>query len=387
MDDDGIKVFSLHWRPAPPKLGAQRIAGKTMKIGNLHLSNNLIMAPLAGITDLAFRTIVRRYGCGLCYTEMVSADGLVRGHRATFGYLRSDPGDRPLIAQIFGSDPDVLAAAARVIEEGGLADAVDINMGCPVKPVIRRGAGAALMRDAEKVRLIVQATRKATTLPLTVKIRAGWSPKEKNALEIARIAEQEGADAIAVHPRTASQGFSGRSDWSVIAEVKAALTIPVIGNGDVETPDDVSAMIDSTGCDAVMIGRSALGNPWIFRNALRLRAGEGTELADPEEKVRLIGEHLERSVGLYGEETGVKCFRKHLFWYTRGLRGSAAFRKEAGTILGKSNVLAKVSAYFEELAAGSAEEKKALDFSGNLNISFNQSEAFSRLGPGGTEER
>jgi nifR3 family TIM-barrel protein len=318
---------------------------------------------------------------------MVSADGLARGHRKTFGYLRSEPGDRPLIAQIFGSDPDVLAAAARVIEEGGLADAVDINMGCPVKPVIRRGAGAALMRDPEKIRLILQATRKAMTLPLTVKIRAGWSPKEKNALEIARIAEQEGADAIAVHPRTATQGFSGRSDWSVIAEVKAALKIPVIGNGDVETPDDVSAMIDGTGCDAVMIGRSALGNPWIFRDALRLRAGEGTELANLEEKMRLIGEHLERSVGLYGEETGVKCFRKHLFWYTRGLRGSATFRKEAGTILGKSNVLAKVSAYFEELAAGSAGEKKALDFSGNLNISFNQSEAFSRLGPGGTEER
>lgn len=358
-----------------------------MKIGNLHLSNNLIMAPLAGITDLAFRTIVRSYGCGLCYTEMVSADGLARGHRKTFGYLRSDPGDRPLIAQIFGSDPDVLAAAARVIEEGGLADAVDINMGCPVKPVIRRGAGAALMKDPERVRLIVRQARKAVRIPLTVKIRAGWSPKEKNALEIARIAEQEGADAIAVHPRTASQGFSGRSDWSVIAEVKAALKIPVIGNGDVETPDDVGAMIDSTGCDAVMIGRSALGNPWIFRNALRIRAGKGTELATLEEKVRLIGEHLERSVGLYGEATGVKCFRKHLFWYTRGLRGSATFRKEAGTITGKSNVLAKVSAYFEELAGGSAEEKKALDFSGNLNISFNQSEAFSRLGPGGTEER
>ena len=146
-------------------------------------------------------------------------------------------------------------------------------------------------------------------------------------------------------------------------------------------------MLGETGCDAVMIGRGALGNPWIFRNALRLLAGEGTELANPEEKMRLIGEHLEMSVGLYGEETGVKCFRKHLFWYTRGLRGSATFRKEAGTILGKTKVLAKVSAYFEELAAGSAEEKKALDFSENLNISFNQSEAFSRLGPGGTEER
>jgi nifR3 family TIM-barrel protein len=358
-----------------------------MKIGTLHLSNNLIMAPLAGITDLAFRTIVRRYGCGLCYTEMVSADGLVRGHKATFNYLRSGPGDRPLIAQIFGSDPAVLAAAARVIEEGRLADAVDINMGCPVRPVIRRGAGAALMRDPEKVRLILQAMRRATTLPLTVKIRAGWSPKEQNALEIARIAEGEGVEAVAVHPRTASQGFSGRSDWSVIAEVKTALKIPVIGNGDVETPDDVSAMIDGTGCDAVMIGRSALGNPWIFRNALRLRTGEGIELAAFEEKKQLIGEQLEMSVQLYGEVSGVKNFRKHLFWYTRGLRGGAAFRKEAGTITGKNNVLAKVSAYFATLADGAAEEKKALDIQESLDISFSQSKAFSRLDSGGTEER
>jgi tRNA-dihydrouridine synthase B len=358
-----------------------------MNIGSLQLPNNLIMAPLAGITDLAFRTIVRRYGCGLCYTEMVSADGIVRGQKKTLDFLRTEPGDRPLIAQIFGSDPDVLAEAARVIEEGELADAVDINMGCPVRPVIRRGAGAALMKDPERVRLIVRQARKAVRIPLTVKIRAGWSPKEKNALEIARIVEQEGADAIAVHPRTASQGFSGRSDWSVIGEVKAALTIPVIGNGDVETPDDVGAMIGRTGCDAVMIGRSALGNPWIFLNTLRIRAGEGTELATPEEKRRLIGEHLEMSVGRYGEATGVKCFRKHLFWYTRGLRGSATFRKEAGTITGKDNVLAAVSAYFEMLAMGAAEEKKSLDFSRKLNISCNQREAYSRLDPGGTEER
>ncbi len=332
-----------------------------MKIGNLHLSNNLILAPLAGITDLAFRTIVRRYGCGLCYTEMVSADGLVRGHKASFNYLRTHPGDRPLIAQIFGSDPGVLASAARLIEEGGLADAVDINMGCPVRPVIRKGAGAALMKDPGKVRLILQSTRKATTLPLTVKIRSGWSAADRNAPEIARIAEGEGADAVAVHPRTASQGFSGRADWAVITEVKAALKIPVIGNGDVETPHDVSAMLDQTGCDGVMIGRSALGNPWIFRNALRILAGEGIELAADEEKKQLIGEQLGMSVELYGENSGVKNFRKHLFWYTRGLRGSATFRKEAGTITGKSNVLAKVSAYFETLADGAGEEKKALD--------------------------
>jgi tRNA-dihydrouridine synthase B len=332
-----------------------------MKIGNLHLSNNLVLAPLAGITDLAFRTIVRRYGCGLCYTEMVSADGLVRGHKASFNYLRTHPGDRPLIAQIFGSDPAVLAGAARLIEEGGLADAVDVNMGCPVKPVIRRGAGAALMKDAEKVRLIVQATRRATSLPLTVKIRSGWSAAEKNAEQIARIAEGEGADAIAVHPRTASQGFCGRADWAVITEVKAALKIPVIGNGDVEMPQDVSAMLGQTGCDGVMIGRSALGNPWIFRNALRILAGAGIEEAGLEEKKQLIGEQLEMSVQLYGEESGVKNFRKHLFWYTRGLRGSATFRKEAGTIMGKNNVLEKVFAYFEALADGVAEEKKALD--------------------------
>ncbi len=358
-----------------------------MKIATLQLPNNLIMAPLAGITDLAFRTIVRRYGCGLCYSEMVSADGIVRGQRKTLDILVSNADDRPLIAQIFRSDPAVLAGAARIIEERTLADAVDINMGCPVKPVVRRGAGAALMKDPETVRRIVREARKAVRLPLTVKIRSGWSPKEKNALEIARIAEEEGADAIAVHPRTASQGFGGRSDWSVIAGVKRALAIPVIGNGDVEAPEDARAMIDQTGCDAVMIGRSAMGNPWIFRNALRLFAGEGIEHAPLEEKRRIIGEHLEMSVGLYGELTGVKCFRKHLFWYTRGLRGSATFRKETGTIKGKENVLAAVSTYFEMLAAGAAEEKKALDFSRESGISFSQREAISRLESGSTEER
>ena len=358
-----------------------------MKIGSLHLPNNLILAPLAGISDLPFRTIVRRFGCGLCYSEMVSADGIARGQKKTLDILRSGPGDRPLTAQIFGSNPGVLAAAAGIIEERGLADAVDINMGCPVKPVIRRGAGAALMREPERVRLIVREARRSILLPLTVKIRAGWSPKEKNALEIARIAEGEGADAVAVHPRTASQGFSGRSDWSVIAEVKAALGIPVIGNGDVESPGDASALLGQTGCDGVMIGRAALGNPWIFRNALRHLAGEGIELANLDEKKRIIAEHLELSVGRYGEITGVKNFRKHLFWYTRGLRGSAAFRKGAGTITGKGNVLEALSAYFETLGRGVPEEKKPLDFFGNMNISFNQSKAFPRLDPGGTEER
>jgi len=357
-----------------------------MRIATLELSNNLILAPLAGISDLPFRTIVRRFGCGLCYSEMVSADGIVRGQRKTLDILRSGPGDRPLVAQIFGSDPGVLAAAAAIIEERGLADAVDINMGCPVKPVIRRGAGAALMREPERVRLIVREARRAVRIPLTVKIRAGWSPREKNALEIARIAEGEGADALAVHPRTASQGFSGRSDWSVIAEVKAALKIPVIGNGDVEAPEDASALLGQTGCDGIMIGRGALGNPWIFRNALRHLAGEGIEFANLDEKLRVIGEHLEMSVARYGEITGVKNFRKHLFWYTRGLRGSAAFRKGAGTIIGKDNVLAAMSTYFETLGDGGA-EKKPLDFLGHLNISFNQSKTLSRQDPGGTEER
>lgn len=370
-----------------PMVEAKSDGCEPMKIAALDLSNNLILAPLAGISDLPFRTIVRRFGCGLCYSEMVSADGIVRGQRKTLDILRSGPGDRPLVAQIFGSDPRVLAAAAAIIEQRGLADAVDINMGCPVKPVIRRGAGAALMREPERVRLIVREARRTVRIPLTVKIRSGWSPNEKNALEIARIAEGEGADAVAVHPRTASQGFSGRSDWSVIAEVKAALKIPVIGNGDVEAPGDVSALLGQTGCDGVMIGRGALGNPWIFRNALRHLAGEGIKLANLEEKRGVIAEHLAMSVERYGELTGVKNFRKHLFWYTRGLRGSAAFRKGAGTITGEPNVLAAVSAYFEALAEGPAEEKKPLDFFGKMNISFNQSKAFPRVGPGGTEER
>lgn len=358
-----------------------------MRIAALEFSNNLILAPLAGISDLAFRTIVRRFGCGLCYSEMVSADGIVRGQKKTLDILRSGTGDRPLIAQIFGSDAGVLAAAAAIIEARGLADAVDINMGCPVKPVIRRGAGAALMREPDRVRLIVQEARRSIRIPLTVKIRSGWSPKEKNALEIARIAEGEGADAVAVHPRTASQGFSGRSDWSVIAGVKAALGIPVIGNGDVEVPGDASALLAQTGCDGIMIGRAALGNPWIFRNALLHMAGEGIELANLDDKRQVIAKHLEMSVGLYGEMTGVKCFRKHLFWYTKGLRGSATFRKGAGTITGKENLLAAVSVYFETLAAGYSEEKKQLDISRESGISFGQREAFPRMVPGGTEER
>jgi nifR3 family TIM-barrel protein len=344
-----------------------------MKIATLESSNSLILAPLAGISDLPFRTVVRRFGCGLCYSEMMSADGIVRGQKKTLDILRSGPGDRPLIAQIFGTDPGVLAAAAGIIEARGLADAVDINMGCPVKPVIRRGAGAALMREPDRVRLIVREARRSIRIPLTVKIRSGWSPNEKNALEIARIVEEEGADAIAVHPRTASQGFGGRSDWSVIADVKRALTIPVIGNGDVEAPGDASALLGQTGCDGIMIGRGALGNPWIFRNAIRHLAGEGIEPANLEEKRRVIGDHLEMSIGRYGEVTGVKNFRKHLFWYTKGLRGSAAFRKGAGTVTGKGNVLAVISAYFETLAEEAAEEKKPLDFLGKLNISFKQS--------------
>jgi tRNA-dihydrouridine synthase B len=358
-----------------------------MKIGNLQLSNNLIMAPLAGITDLPFRTLVRRYGCGLCYTEMVSADGLIRGHKATINYLRTSPADRPLIIQIFGSDPAVIADAARVAQDRNWADAVDINMGCPVRSVVRRGAGAALMKDPERIRLMIRKARASVQIPLTVKIRAGWSSTERNALAVARIAEEEGADAISVHPRTAAQGFSGRADWSIIAEVKATLRIPVIGNGDVEQPADAKAMLAQTGCDGVMIGRGALGNPWIFREAHRLLDGECAKAVSLKERKLLIEEHLEMSVGHYGSTAGVQIFRKHLFWYTKGLRGGARFRKEAGTIAGKRDLLTAISTLFETLADGAVEEKKALDISENLDISFGKREALSRVEPEGTEKR
>lgn len=320
-----------------------------MKIGTLALSNKIILAPMAGITNLPFRLINREFGIGLAFTEMISANGLIRGMKKTLHYLDSQDDDRPLGVQIFGTEPSILADAARIVTDLGV-DLLDINMGCPVKKVVKTGAGAALMKDPPRIKAILEAVRAGTSLPLTVKIRAGWRPQQVNVLEIAKIAEESGVDAVIVHPRTADQGFSGRADWSLIEKVKAQLKIPVIGNGDILCGADALRMMQITGCDAVMVGRGCLGNPWIFREIGACLHG-GVEPTPPSllQREQMIRRHLMMEMAAAGDIPGLKTFRKHLLWYTKGLKGGAMFRQTISTEEDKIEVIEKLHAFFLSL--------------------------------------
>jgi nifR3 family TIM-barrel protein len=301
---------------------------------------------MAGITDLAFRTLAREYGCSLCFTEMVSANGLVLGDGKSFEYLKSSPEDRPIGVQIFGSDPDILSEAARIVAAAG-ADLVDINMGCPVKKVLKTGAGAGLMRNPPKAADIFKAIRKAINLPLTVKIRSGWKPDEINAVDIAVAAEECGLDGLIVHPRTVNQGFGGSADWKLIALIKKRLRIPVIGSGDVKIPEDAVRMIDETGCDGIMVGRGSLGAPWIFGRIIsRLSGVDAFPPPDLRERGDVIQRHMKMSIDLYGKKAGLRKFRKHLLWYTKGLRGGAKFRQSVILSDDPGHLLDSIHAYF-----------------------------------------
>ncbi|MBN2569324.1 MAG: tRNA dihydrouridine synthase DusB [Deltaproteobacteria bacterium] len=320
-----------------------------MNIGKLQLQNNLFMAPMSGITDLGFRTIAREFGASLCFTEMISAAGLVKETVKSYRYLQSVPSDRPLGIQIFGSDSDILAEGAKIAEEAK-ADLIDINMGCPARKVLKNGAGGSLMRNPSRVAEIVKKVRRAVDIPLTIKIRSGWSEDEVTAVEIAHIAEDCGANALILHPRTVRQGFSGQADWNLIGTVKKRLRIPVIGSGDIRVADDGLRMIALTGCDAVMVGRGALGNPWIFKTMVNMfKNGRGTKAPSLRERQKIIENHLEMTIGIYGESLGIKNFRKHLAWYTKGLRGSSQFRQAAFHITVKDSLIESVHRYVQSL--------------------------------------
>ncbi len=320
-----------------------------MKIGKLSLRNNVLLAPMAGITDLVFRLLVREFGCALGFTEMISANGLVRGTEKSYRYLETTPNDKPLGVQIFGSDPDVLSEAARIVTDRG-ADLVDINMGCPVKKVLKTGAGGALMKEPAKVAVILQRLREATPLPLTVKIRSGWNHDEISALNIARIAQDCGVDAVILHPRTVNQGFGGRADWSLIASVKKCLNISVVGSGDIRSPEDARRMLDETGCDGVMVGRGVLGNPWIIKNIVYYLKGKNVLLPPTlREREGIIKQHLNMSVDFLGAGVGVRNFRKHMSWYTKGLKGGSRFREMVGKADEKESVLDAVHRYFQSI--------------------------------------
>jgi tRNA-dihydrouridine synthase B len=316
-----------------------------LTIGALNLKNWLVMAPMAGITNLPFRLLVKRLGAGLVTTEMISAMGLTRRDRKTFDYLKSHPDERPLSAQIFGSNPAVMSAAAEIAVEAG-ADMIDINMGCPAKKVTKTGAGGALMRCPEKVKEIVTAVRSASSVPLTVKMRAGWSPKEMVACHIARMAEDCGADAVSVHPRFVSQGFSGQADWEIIGKVKESVKIPVIGSGDVFEPRSALEMRRRTACDGVMVGRAAVGNPWIFEQILELEGGMALREPTPSDRRALIIEHFRLLCDSMGENRAARIMRGLLLRYTKGLPYSTLFRREITRIHDYKTLLSVVGTYF-----------------------------------------
>jgi tRNA-dihydrouridine synthase B len=319
-----------------------------LKIGRVSLKNRFIMAPMAGITNPPFRLIAKRLGAGLVVTEMVSAVGLSRGHEKTFRYLEGSPEEKPLSVQIFGADPQIMAMAAEIAIEKG-ADLVDINMGCPARKVVKNGSGGALLRNQAAVRDMVTAVRKVCTVPLTVKIRAGWSPLEANFLEIAGIIEDCGADAVAVHPRFVKQGFSGQADWGIIREVKKNLGIPVIGNGDVFKPELALKMREETGCDGVMIGRGAMGNPWIFRQILDLEQGLEARPPNLSERRAIITTHFELLSRIIGENRASKLMRGLLLGYTKGLPHSSRFRGSFTGIKDFQTMVDALDQYFDTL--------------------------------------
>ena len=319
-----------------------------LHIGNLKLKNCLIMAPMAGITNLPFRRIAKRLGAGLVTTEMVSAMGLVRGKKKTHAYLTSHPDEMPLAVQLFGSEPDVMAAAAQIVVDAG-AHLIDINMGCPARKVVKTGAGGALLRNLHNIEEIISSVRKVCSVPLTVKIRTGWSPTHASAHEIALLAEDCGADAVTVHPRFVTQGFSGHADWTIISKVKERVKIPVIGNGDVTNPLLGAKMKAQTGCDGVMIGRAAVGNPWIFKQILALENGLSVQPPSLDERRALILEHFRHLSMEIGENRAAKNMRGLLLSYTKGLPLSRRFRGNFTSINDIGTLISALDHYFSAL--------------------------------------
>jgi tRNA-dihydrouridine synthase B len=320
-----------------------------VRIGSFELRNNLIVAPMAGVTDRPFRQLCKQMGAGMAVSEMVASNSLLWGSEKTRRRANHDGEVDPISVQIAGADPQMLADAARYnVDEG--AQIIDINMGCPAKKVCNVMAGSALLKDEPLVARILEAVVRAVAVPVTLKIRTGWDRSNRNAVTVARIAEASGIQALAIHGRTRACGFSGDAEYDTIGEVKSEVSIPVIANGDIDSPERVKLVLERTGADAVMIGRAAQGRPWMFREISHyLDTGEHLPPPEVREIHRVLLAHLEDLYAFYGEHTGVRVARKHISWYTKGLAGSAAFRHGMNQLQTCTEQLAAVNEFFSEL--------------------------------------
>ena len=316
-----------------------------MKIGNVTLDNKVFLSPMAGVTDLPFRLICKEQDCGMLYTEMINAKALCYDDQNTKKMLKIEEEEHPVAVQIFGSDPAFMGGAAEILNEYP-NEILDINMGCPAPKVIKNGDGSALMKNPKLAEEVLKSVVKNSKKPVTLKIRKGWDDNNINAVEIAKIAEASGISALAIHGRTREQYYSGKADWDIIAKIKESINIPVIGNGDVFEVEDAINMINKTNCDAIMIGRGAQGNPWIFKRINHyMKTGEILPEPTGEEKINTALKHLKLVIDEHGEYVAVREMRKHIAWYLKGLRGSARLRDEINKIESYEEVVNKLCDY------------------------------------------
>lgn len=319
-----------------------------LKIGNVELENNLILAPMAGVTNLPFRIICKDYGAGMVCTEMASAKAMFHNDQKTKRLFNTEGEKRPISFQVFGSELESIAYAVKYMSD--FADIIDINMGCPAPKVVKNGDGSKLLLDLEKAKQIIGIAVQNSKVPVTVKFRKGWDKENIVAVEIAQIAEQAGASAVTIHGRTKSEFYTGKADWDIIKKVKQSVHIPVIGNGDVTDEESALAMFEQTGVDGIMIGRGSFGNPWIFKNIKHyLQTGEKLPQPTNQERLQIMEKHIQLAVEEKGEDVAIKELRKHISWYTKNLKNSSEFRNSINKIEKKDELISTIEEYFKTL--------------------------------------